>query len=293
MTEATEVSMNSSMHSQTQSPFLLLPPELRNIVYKYVVGGHDIQFTQQFHHHSKSSEKDGLCTVICKKPGRSWVRTGDSLAVLMCICHQIRSESKILPFAINEFGGDVPRLLLASTRFFSGRLTFEAISFFHLIVGSWYVIHVNKVVGFRSELKQATAFLGSLPHLKRLTIDWTGDIPHGSWNVLKCSLVEKVQAKLSECSSGEQKIDVQVIQLGDELSWARVAERHGSRPEDQIPYCDDCCNKSKAYWKDKTADEQQNYKLRGSYESLYPRKEVVGPPTARGLRALRRDNLQR
>lgn len=74
------------------------------------------------------------------------------------------------------------------------------------MVGSWYVIHSAKVVLFRRELKKAIKTLGTLSHLKRLTIDWIGFFV-GEWDFLKRKLIKNTSETYNIVIEGTQGQD--------------------------------------------------------------------------------------
>jgi hypothetical protein len=217
--------LGSTARNQAQSPLLLLPAEMRNTIYDYVLGGYDIKIAHVSHPYHR------LRAVLKTDPSHDSTRLENFLAITRT-CRQIRAESNNLAFSLNEFGTDVPRLLLASTKLFPIDC-FKAITSFRLMVGSWMVLHNSKVPYLRRELKQALEILGTLPHLKQLTIDWTGN-QYGPWDELKDSLVEIVQSKLVNGHLRRQEVEIRVTRMGHEGSWARIAETHHARPENQL-----------------------------------------------------------
>ncbi len=76
----------SARQNQQQSPLLRLPPELRNKIYGYVLGGKVFQFrSEKYHELVKSSMK--------KK---------QNLA-LLGVCRQVYAETALLPFTLSTF----------------------------------------------------------------------------------------------------------------------------------------------------------------------------------------------
>jgi len=83
------------MESNRASPLLSLPPELRNRIQKYVVGGKTL--------HIGTTRKKGVLKACISRGPRSY-----SLNVLRT-CRQIYAETTLLPYVTNVFSFDHPR----------------------------------------------------------------------------------------------------------------------------------------------------------------------------------------
>jgi hypothetical protein len=213
--------LGSTARNQAQSPLLLLPAEMRNTIYEYVLGGYDIQIAHVSHPYHR------LRAVLKTDPSHDSTRLENFLAITRT-CRQIRAESNNLAFSLNEFGTDVPRLLLASTKLFPIDC-FKAITSFRLMVGSWMVLHISKVVYLRRELKQALEILESLPHLKRLNYRLDGK---PVWTVGRTE-----RQSGGECAGQAGKWPSGEARSGDtgyEDGERRIAETQRARPENQL-----------------------------------------------------------
>lgn len=76
-----------AIRNQNQSPILRLPAEIRNKVYKYVLGGRIYRF------------KDAI------DRGRAVLDTKGERHILglLLVCHQTYSEASLLPYSLNKF----------------------------------------------------------------------------------------------------------------------------------------------------------------------------------------------
>lgn len=99
VTSPTQTDITRTLRNQRECPLLRLPAELRNQIYTYVPGGHEIRteslpwgFTTPGHHPIQlSSHNNGI-----------WTRPHHFLA-LTVTSRQLRSETEFLPFRLNCF----------------------------------------------------------------------------------------------------------------------------------------------------------------------------------------------
>lgn len=83
---------SSTARNKMMSPLLRLPPETRNSIYDYVLGGHRVRLDDQIHVFSASSSE-------VPQP------LGNLLSITKT-CRQTHSESALMFFELNEFGGE-------------------------------------------------------------------------------------------------------------------------------------------------------------------------------------------
>ena len=88
------------MRNQKSSPFLRLPPELRNKIYEYAIGGHVIKLFESTKkpHYNMLSQADGHYTALANP------------AVLSKTCRQLHRETALLPYSLNTFHGRTRRI---------------------------------------------------------------------------------------------------------------------------------------------------------------------------------------
>jgi len=99
VTSPTQTDITRTLRNQRESPLLRLPAELRNQIYAYVLGDHEIcteslpwGYPTPGHHHIQlSSHNNGI-----------WTRPHHFLA-LTATSRQLRSETEFLPFRLNCF----------------------------------------------------------------------------------------------------------------------------------------------------------------------------------------------
>lgn len=90
----------------TASPFLLLPPEIRNRIYNFVLGGQRLWISYAPHEHIQKTTKGRREKVHV--PGRLYYRMGVRLDQkfhigLLRVCRQTYWEAASLPYALNKF----------------------------------------------------------------------------------------------------------------------------------------------------------------------------------------------
>jgi len=83
--EAKALTVDSAQRNQRESPFLQLPPEIRNRIYEYALSRSHVQ------KHRYHSLWVGLST------------TQDPFALLF-VCRQIYAETAVLPYRLTRFG---------------------------------------------------------------------------------------------------------------------------------------------------------------------------------------------
>jgi hypothetical protein len=96
MTSIADRVFDSTARNQTESLLLRLPPEIRNTIYTYILGGRRVSLDE-----SGRLPNQVVATI---KGAENEKLIGEVLNITMA-CRQTHSESIILFFALNEFGG--------------------------------------------------------------------------------------------------------------------------------------------------------------------------------------------
>jgi len=99
ITSPTQTDISRTLRNQRESPLLRLPAELRNQIYVYVLGGHEIRTESRPHGYNMSSHPPIQLSSHNKD---DWNRPHHFLA-LTATSRQLRSETTWLPFKLNTF----------------------------------------------------------------------------------------------------------------------------------------------------------------------------------------------
>jgi len=90
----------STIRNQQDSPLLRLPGELRNRIYEYALGDFQIFFKDR-------SVGRGVEVYTTNEEADKRMIRAPHFQGLTTTCRQVHAETKLLPFALNEFTGDI------------------------------------------------------------------------------------------------------------------------------------------------------------------------------------------
>ncbi|CAA9956800.1 hypothetical protein PTMSG1_00408 [Pyrenophora teres f. maculata] len=156
--------------NMTESPFLRLPAELRNMIYEFAVAGHIILIETELM--TTKRLRNGLFTARAHKPDEKingrWASDGKRVYPLFAfdlVCRQIRAETSLLQYRTNYFHFDTHEDL----EFFSTQLTSTQL---HAItdISIDYSKHSERLYSGLCRGVRVPSMLHMFPRLRRLYI---------------------------------------------------------------------------------------------------------------------------
>ncbi|KAF2831040.1 hypothetical protein CC86DRAFT_281830 [Ophiobolus disseminans] len=168
--------------NQKASPLLRLPPEIRNTVYTYALGGYRISLNGTRSRNSWTKHP----TVTTGTEGR-W-QTVSSVLGITFACRQTYLESSLMFFDLNEFGGkDIDH---AFENFFDTITEPQRVAIRH-----WWFCQCHVACVERLEVP-----LDTLPKLQKFTLKpgWGYRDPSGSYEKQVRSIVKKQAGEAME-----------------------------------------------------------------------------------------------
>ncbi|KAF1840487.1 uncharacterized protein K460DRAFT_209346 [Cucurbitaria berberidis CBS 394.84] len=176
----------TSIRNQQESRLLCLPAEIRLKIYGYALGGLEIGIM--------SGRCWGKQFVIVARPANAsrWEMT-EHLLALTASCRQIHAETKLLPYSMNEFVGSRNYLKpLITGGLFDSALVL-VVPKIRVLIGCCDVEEHSGAPRLERPLADMLLVFRGLPGLKRVTLDWDGQLWGNDWEYLRGCLLKEMK----------------------------------------------------------------------------------------------------
>lgn len=181
-----------------KSPFLLLPAEIRNVVYSHVLSCTPIRVCFATTYATRAIDTCPYAASVRRH--YSHIHYSHRLLSLIETCRQIYTETRVIPFNINTFIG-FPEAITAGLSHNLYRHQFDCVTAVHLLVQTADIIDPEREIGYECvRARQNTAILNTavevicrLARLRKLRVTWESREPReGVWERFEVDLARSV-----------------------------------------------------------------------------------------------------
>lgn len=192
-----------------------LPAELRNQIYEYVLGGLQAQFM--------TGTNANLCLVETRPLNDTgsdiWQRSTSDLLALTAVSRQLHSETRLVPFALNQFCGHVRKFMNAVQGKNFSLEHLKAMREIELVLDADNFLRaripgtVRADVAPGHDLADLLRLLGEMPSLRQVIVVWEGcSSGHSKWKSLY-KYLEHMFEKALEREEGGAGVEIVITAM--------------------------------------------------------------------------------